>query len=135
MRNGGQSCHCHLALVSLAAVLFVWVAPAAAQTWIGPGTDWNSAANWFPAVIPNSGSATASFTGNGVGTVNISTSVQDLSLAFTNPSGAYTLTSNSGQTLSSLNTITIGTQVTGTETITLATVAAGSIQFIGNLSI
>jgi autotransporter-associated beta strand protein len=114
---------------SLAAAL---PAPARGQTWDGSSsTDWNTAANWTPAVVPNSPTATPSFTGAALGTVNISASVQSLSLSFSNPSGSYSLTSNAGVTLSGLTGITVGTLVTGPDTINLANVAAGSLVFTG----
>ncbi|HEY7118959.1 MAG TPA: autotransporter-associated beta strand repeat-containing protein [Tepidisphaeraceae bacterium] len=110
----------------------VFALPSPAQTWVGPGSDWNLAADWTPAVIPNSPTATPSFTGTDVGAVNISASVQAQSLLFTNPSGSYSLTSNAGVTLSGLRGITVGTAVTGPETINLANVAAGSLVFTGS---
>ncbi|HEY1381375.1 MAG TPA: hypothetical protein VGF55_31530, partial [Gemmataceae bacterium] len=120
----------HCPFVAL-AILTAVAAPVRGQTWIGPGPDWNTAADWTPAVIPNSPTATPSFTGNDLGPVNISASVQSQSLTFSNASGAYTLTSNAGVTLSGLTGVTVGTQVTGLETINLASVAAGSLVFTG----
>src|SRR5436305_7241021 len=105
-----------LALV-LAATHFVGAPPpAAAQTWDGSSsTDWNTAANWTPATVPNSPTAAVNFTGTALGTINISASVQAQSLTFTNPTGNYTLTSSVGQTLSGVTDITVGSGVTGTE--------------------
>src|SRR5207249_1402449 len=105
------------------AVALMGCGLAMGQTWIGPGTDWNTAANWFPAVVPNSPTANASFAGNGLGTANISASVQAQSLSFTNPTGNYTLTSSASQTLSGLTSIVVGSGVTsGVRTINLANV-------------
>jgi autotransporter-associated beta strand protein len=123
-----------LALGLLLALAFAaW--PAAAQTWVGPGTDWNTGSNWSPAFVPNSSIAAASFTGSGLGTINLSTSVETQSLSFSNSSGGYTLTSSAGVSMVALTTIVVGTGVTGTETINLANVSSGSLQFSGNLII
>ena len=112
------------------AVALMGCGLAMGQTWIGPGTDWNTAANWFPAVVPNSPTANASFTGTALGTVNISASVQAQSLSFTNPTGNYTLTSSASQTLSGLTSIVVGSGVTsGVRTINLANVATGSLLY------
>src|SRR5438105_6277457 len=81
---------------------------SSAQTWIGPGPDWNTAANWFPAVVPNSATATPSFTGSDLGALNISASVQAQTLSFSNPSGSYSITSGAGVTLSGLTSLTVG---------------------------
>src|SRR5205823_10386820 len=111
--------------------------PAAAQTWDGStSTDWLTATNWTPASVPNSATAVASFTGAGLGEVKISTSVQAQSLQFSNLTGSYTLTSNAGQTLSSLTVIGIGPTVTGTQTINFTNIATGNLLFAsGGLTI
>ena len=69
------------------------------QTWVGPGADWNTAANWSPATVPNSATAAVNFNGTGPGNVNISGVVDVNTLTFSNPSGSYTLTSSTGQSL------------------------------------
>src|SRR5262249_33771140 len=45
-------------------------------TWTGLSNngDWNTTGNWSPFGIPNSATAAVNFTGNALGTVNISTS-------------------------------------------------------------
>ena len=50
-REGGGT------IVGIAALLFTAVlawplTPAQAQTWTGPGTDYNTAANWTPNTVP-----------------------------------------------------------------------------------
>jgi fibronectin-binding autotransporter adhesin len=99
------------------------------QTWVGPGTNWNTASNWSPGVIPNSGAAVVNFTGAALGTVNISSSVQAQSLNFSNSIGAYTLTSGSGVNLSGVTAINVAATVTGTQTINLANISGGSLLF------
>jgi autotransporter-associated beta strand protein len=114
-------------LVSI-AVAMIGCGSAPAQTWIGPGTDWNTAANWFPATVPNTSSATAVFSGTGLGSVNISASVLTQELFFNNATGNYTLTSSTNQTLSGVKAVLVGSGVTsGTRTINLANVATGSL--------
>jgi fibronectin-binding autotransporter adhesin len=130
-----------VALAAIAGVVSVSLAvpPAAAQyTWTGPGTNWNTAANWSPATgPPNSSSATVSFTGNALGIVNLTSSVSTQSLSFSNPTGNYTLLSNAGVTLDSVASITVAAAVTGVETINLANIpASGSLLFpSGNLTV
>jgi fibronectin-binding autotransporter adhesin len=110
----------------LAALAALALAPAApAQTWTGAAItgSWNTPGNWDsnPAPAPNSPTAAVTFPSlNGPlfpGTVNIQTSVQAQSLTFSNTSGNYTITSSSGQTLSGVTGITVGSGVTATDTI------------------
>lgn len=128
-------------LAAIAGLVSVSLAvrPAAAQyTWTGPGTNWNTAANWSPATgPPNSSSATVSFTGNALGIVDLTSSVSTQSLSFSNPSGNYTLLSNAGVTLDSVTSITVAAAVTGVETINLANIpTTGSLLFpSGNLTV
>ncbi|HEY1375985.1 MAG TPA: hypothetical protein VGF55_04290, partial [Gemmataceae bacterium] len=112
----------------LAALLAA--APARGQTWSGPGTDWNTAANWSPQTVPNSAAAAVNFTGNAVGTVNISASVQVQSISFTNPAGSYTVTSNNTNALT-VSSISVGAGVTATQTINLANTPGGSLLIPG----
>jgi autotransporter-associated beta strand protein len=116
---------------ALAAALIPLFAPAVrGQTWNGPGTDWNTNGNWTnPATFPNSSSAVVNFTNVAVGTVNISASVQAQTLNFSNTSGGYNLTSSGAFTLSGVTGITVAAGVTGTETINLTNVVAGSLLF------
>jgi fibronectin-binding autotransporter adhesin len=118
------------------ASALAFAAPGAAQyTWTGAiNNTWNNGVNWSSVGggIPNSPTATATFGGLGLGTVNIATSVQTQSLTFSNPTGNYTLTSSANQTLSGLTAITVDPAVTGTQTINLANVATGSLVFAGS---
>ena len=98
------------------------------QTWTGAiSTNWNTTTNWSPATVPNSLTAAVSFTNTGAGTVNISSSVTTQALTFSNGSGAYILTSNPGQTLSTEGIVVTG--LAGVATINLANVANGSLLF------
>jgi autotransporter-associated beta strand protein len=109
--------------------------PANAQyVWTGAVNGiWNNGPNWSApgGGIPNSPTATVTFGGLGLGTINIATSVSTQSLTFSNPTGAYTLTSSANQTLSRLTSITVDPAVTGTQTINLANVSTGSLLFTG----
>jgi hypothetical protein len=125
----GRPTRAALAIAAVAA----WAAPppAAAQTWNGAGTDWNTAANWTPAGVPNSSSATPQFAGAGLGTVNISSGVQVFGLSFTNATGNYTLTSNAGQFLRVTKVVVVPGATGGTRTINLA----GTLLYPGVLQI
>jgi autotransporter-associated beta strand protein len=102
--------------------------PGTGQTWTGAvNTDWNTAGNWNPATVPNSATAAVSFGDVGVGTVNISSSVQAQSLAFSSTSGFYTLTSNPGVTLSGVTAITVS--AVGAPNIDLAPISTGSLLY------
>jgi fibronectin-binding autotransporter adhesin len=100
---------------------------ARAQTWVGPGTDWNAAGNWSPATVPNSATAVVNFTGDGPTGVNISASVQAQSLNFSNSDGSsYTLTSSNSSTLT-ISAINLAAGVSGIQVIDTASVATGSL--------
>ena len=91
---------------------------------------WNQTFNWSPNGSPNSPTATASFTGNALGTVTIdSLSVQTQSLSFSNSTGNYTVTSSAGLSLSGVTSITVAAGVTGLETINLANISTGNLLF------
>jgi autotransporter-associated beta strand protein len=111
----------------LAATASFLLPPAPGQTWKGPGTDWNTASNWSPSTVPNSATADVTFGNTGVGSVNISTSVQARSLTFNTNVGSYNLTTAAGQTLSGVQTITNASP--GAHTINLANVSTGSLLF------
>ncbi len=116
------------ASLALASAL-VWATCAAAQTWIGPFNNWNTASNWSPAVVPNSPTAIVNFTGNTPMNPDISASVSAQSLVFSNPTGSYTLTSDANISLNNVKSITVDSGVTGLETVNLAFIATGSLVF------
>jgi autotransporter-associated beta strand protein len=133
-QRGGQL------LVALVAMLALSTPAAAQYTWTGAfTTEWNFGLNWSPSGnnYPNSATAMATFGGQGLGTVNISPSVQAQSLTFSNPTGSYTLTSSAGQTLSGVTSINVAAGVNAVQTINLANVATGSLLTTpsGNLTI
>jgi fibronectin-binding autotransporter adhesin len=138
--------HCLPFAVALAAALGL-ARPGLAQTWTGAAGDnnWNNAANWNPATIPNAAAAAVTFPVLGAPTipttdlVNVATSVQVGSLTFTDPRVSqpvavnYDLTSSAGQTLSGLTAITVAGNVNYEgATINLANVATGSLLFTGS---
>ena len=115
-----------LAPALLAAAILSTV-PARGQTWNLAGSgDWNTPINWIGGV-PNNSSAVVNFMNNENATVNISSSVAAQILNFN--SGNYTITSSANQTLSSVQSINVGSAVTGVETINLASIAGGSLLF------
>src|SRR5437764_458987 len=68
---------------TLVAAIAMMAAPAArGQQWVGGNADWNTAANWTPATVPNSPTAAVFFIGGGSAFPAISASVQAQSLTF-----------------------------------------------------
>jgi fibronectin-binding autotransporter adhesin len=125
--------------LTAAVWLSILAGVARGQTWTGAiSTDWNTAGNWNPSGVPNGDAEFVDFTGSGLGTVNISSSVVETWLTFSNSTGNYTLTSSAGKVLT-LDEFTdpgngtfppeiiVSAAVTGTETINLANVAGGSL--------
>src|SRR4051812_35828419 len=102
--NRASSAILRAALALSAALAYSASASAAEWTWTGlVGTNWNTGTNWTPTGgLPDSPTATASFTGNALGQVNISANVSTQSLTFSNPTGSYTVTSNAGVSLNSV---------------------------------
>ena len=129
--------------LTAAVWLSILAGVARGQTWTGAiSTDWNTAGNWNPSGVPNGDTVVVSFAGSGVGTVNISSSVVETQLTFSNTSFNYTLTSSAGKVLTLDEydytddegdeivvppEINVSAAVTGTETINLANVAGGSL--------
>ena len=63
LAQGGGRTIMGIAALLFAAVL-VWPQTSArAQTWTGPGTDYNTAANWTPNTVPAAPADTATFSG------------------------------------------------------------------------
>ena len=95
------------------------------QTWAAAGSgDWNTAANWSPATVPNSATATATFGIGETATVNMSSSVQLQSLSFSNSTGNYAVSSTFNATLT-LASITLASGVTGFEDVNIDTFSSG----------
>jgi autotransporter-associated beta strand protein len=85
-----------LAVLAASALLPVfWPASAMAQTWLAsPGSgDWNTAANWNPATIPDSLAAAVVFGTSTQSAVSLSSNVAIGSLTF-NGTTAYTVDLN-----------------------------------------
>jgi fibronectin-binding autotransporter adhesin len=124
-----------LILPAIAGAFAIALVPAApAQTWTGitASQSWNTSGNWNPGTVPNSATAVVTFptlAGTFFGTANIASSVQAQSINFSNTTGNYSITSNSGQTLSGVTSITVGSGVTTTQTINLASAFAGNLLF------
>jgi T5SS/PEP-CTERM-associated repeat protein len=121
----------HLLHLTVSAALVLAAAtPARGQTWTGStSTNWNTAANWSPATVPNSATAAVNFTNVGIGTVNIASSVQTQSLTFNNTSGNYDITSGVAVTLSGVTSINVGSGVVTTDSINLTTGGGGGLQY------
>jgi fibronectin-binding autotransporter adhesin len=89
-------------VVLLTLALALWnPSPARSQTWVGPGTDYNTASNWSTNAVPNGSGVTATFAGTTApSTVNLSNAVI-LIRGFTYDAGAqtYTVTVSNGSLL------------------------------------
>ena len=76
----------------VAALLLCSAAPVFAQTWVGySSADWNTAANWNPATVPNSSTAAAVFGNSMVTSVSISAATQVNSIVFNSGAGAFSI--------------------------------------------
>src|ERR1700690_777616 len=119
-----------LALSAVLLTLLALVPAAQAQTWIGIQGDslWNDDVNWDTGARPNSPTAFVSFPTVNTNFYNVFiqlSSVQAASLSFTNTSGNCNLTSATPLTLSSVLFINVGSGVTTTDTINLASIGSG----------
>ena len=88
--------------VAALAVLCLVPRPALAQTWLlNPGSgDWNTAANWTPATVPNSPSATATFGASNTTSISLSANTEVGAITFTaNATAPYTITTGNSLTL------------------------------------
>jgi autotransporter-associated beta strand protein len=85
----------HLALAPL-LILSLHAARADDATWnLNPtNNDWNTAANWTPATVPNGPSDTATFGSSSVTDVSLSAAVEVEGIVFTPGADAFTITSN-----------------------------------------
>ena len=84
-----------LATSSTALLTVFWTASAQAQTWLAtPGSgDWNTAANWNPATVPNSTTADVVFGTSTQNSVSLSSGVAVSTITF-NGTTAYTVDLN-----------------------------------------
>ena len=89
------------ALVVIPMVL-LFLLPAASISFAGnatwkaaPGTgDWNTAANWMPATVPNSPTDTATFATSSITGLSLSSLIQVNSIVFNTGASAFTITDN-----------------------------------------
>jgi autotransporter-associated beta strand protein len=68
---------------------------AAAQTWIGADSTYETAANWNPATVPDSG-ATATFANTGVASIDVNAALTVGAFAFSANAAAYTISNMGG---------------------------------------
>ena len=113
-----------LLLLSTASSTF-----AGSATWkTNPSSgDWNNAANWTPATVPNGPSDTATFAFSN--TTNVSVSVDPItvdSIVFNAGASAFTITANYGFRLD-----IVGAGIRNNSGITQTFVAAGLLRLIG----
>jgi len=110
---------------------------AAAQTWIGADSAYETAANWNPATVPDSG-ATATFANTGVASIDVNAALTVGAFAFSANAAAYTISNMGGIDFDgagiqngSSNTQTIVTA--GSAGLTFhATSSAGSASLVTN---
>src|SRR5262249_45709223 len=74
---------------------------AGSATWnLSPGTeDWNTAANWTPATVPNGASDIATFGKSNKLSVSLSANTEIDSITFDSGAGAYSLGTGDASTL------------------------------------
>ncbi|WP_213741063.1 autotransporter domain-containing protein [Bradyrhizobium sp. dw_411] len=108
----------------MALLSVCWTASAQAQTWLAtPGSgDWNTAANWNPATVPDSTTAIALFGTSNTTAVSLSSGVAVDSIAF-NGTSAYTLDLN-GQLM-----VVHGTGIFNTSGLTQTIIVSGILDF------
>ena len=83
-------------------VVLLFLLPAASTSFAGsatwkaaPGTgDWNTAANWMPATVPNSPTDTATFATSSITGLSLSSLIQVNSIVFNAGASAFTITDN-----------------------------------------
>jgi hypothetical protein len=122
-----------LAGVSAAAIAIACVSPmgqAAAQTWQGTTSNWNTASNWNPATVPSYGD-TATFGATGRTSVTLSALTQPNAITFSANAPAYTISSTSNAFLALYGA---GITNSSTQVQTLSSSAGGSIQFLNSSS-
>ena len=90
------------ALVAIPSVL-LFLLPAGSTSVAGSATwkaapatgDWNTAANWMPATVPNSPADTATFATSNITGVSLSNLITVNSIVFNSGASAFTITDNS----------------------------------------
>lgn len=105
---------------------------AGSATWkSSPSTgDWNTAANWSPATVPNGSADTATFDVSNVTSVSTSANTEVNSIVFTSGASAFTITASPGFTLTISGAgITNNSGTTQNFTAPLGPSGTGSIVF------
>jgi autotransporter-associated beta strand protein len=82
--------------ISLALLFFASTSHAGSATWkASPATgDWNTAANWKPATVPNGAADTATFASSNVTNVSLSSGVEVSGIVFSAGASPFTITVN-----------------------------------------
>lgn len=130
MWKRGSSFRSQLVLAAVAAIAMLdgsW-AMGATKTWTGGGTDanWNTAANWAPAVVPVTGDDLAFPAGAArpSSNNNLGAGTSFNSIAFTGPVSGYTLAGNAISLVGGINAAN-----SGSNTISLSIALAASQTF------
>lgn len=113
-----------LPLAALVPLSIFWPASAQAQTWLAsPGSgDWNTAANWNPAIVPNAQTANVVFGTSNTNSVSLSSGVAVGSITF-NGTTAYTVDLN-GQLI-----VVHGAGITNSSGLTQNITVNGTLDF------
>jgi hypothetical protein len=116
-----------LPLAAMAPLSIFWPASAQAQTWLAsPGSgDWNTAANWNPAIVPNAQTANVVFGTSNTNSVSLSSGVAIGAITF-NGTTAYTVDLN-GQLM-----VVAGAGITNSSGVTQHITVNGLIDFKNN---
>src|SRR5207244_1317475 len=91
----------HSAYVALLFPAFIFVLPqtiqASSATWISDPVsgDWNTAANWTPASVPNGPSDTATFAFSSITAISNSVTTEVNGIVFNAGANAFQITTNS----------------------------------------
>jgi autotransporter-associated beta strand protein len=90
-----------IVLLLLSLLLPCLTAQGGSATWdVDPSSgDWNTAANWTPATVPNGASTTATFNFSNTTAVSTSANTAVDGITFTSAAPAYTITVNPNSTL------------------------------------
>ena len=83
--------------LTISSLSIVRIAPAGSATWKANPTsgDWNTAANWTPATVPNGESDSASFAVSSKTAISLSAAVEANTIAFETSANSFTVTAPS----------------------------------------
>src|SRR5919204_6148417 len=90
-----------VAILAALTVVLTQVAYAGSATWLAspPTGNWNHAANWTPATVPNGPSDTATFATSNTTGVSISANTEVNSIVFNAGASAFSITARPTLTL------------------------------------